>query len=336
MTYGPRLIRDSTAFWTDDDDDAPAPPPSPGSQSEPSFCCAPLADCSATIPVNTASAAPIDDLRAQAADIEQQMNTVGSQLGKLWEQIKDKQYEIDQARQTIADSQAGIVSAQGEVARITDLVRERAATRVPPRRQRRRHRVRHQHQVERVAEQVRRRHVAEGQPAPQQAGAREGRPRGARGGGREGARRRPGRSRTRSRASRPTSRRSRIKLTKLQNGVKGEIAELVAQEEAKRRAEEAARTAAQVVANPTSGSAPRRRSTRRRSRRRAVAPARSSAYAMAQLGKDYCYAGVGPDCFDCSGLTLMAWGQVGRVHAAQLRGPDRDVPAGADERTPAR
>ena len=36
-----------------------------------------------TIPVNTASAAPIDDLRAQAADLEQQMNQVGSQLGIL-------------------------------------------------------------------------------------------------------------------------------------------------------------------------------------------------------------------------------------------------------------
>jgi len=81
-----------------------------------------------TIPVNTASAAPIDDLRAQAADLEQQMNQVGSQLGNLYEQIKAKQYDIDQAKQTIADSQAGIVSAQGEVARITDLVRERAAT----------------------------------------------------------------------------------------------------------------------------------------------------------------------------------------------------------------
>ena len=35
------------------------------------------------------------------------------------------------------------------------------------------------------------------------------------------------------------------------------------------------------------------------------------AYAYAQLGKPYCYAGVGPECFDCSGLTMMAWGQAG-------------------------
>jgi peptidoglycan DL-endopeptidase CwlO len=35
------------------------------------------------------------------------------------------------------------------------------------------------------------------------------------------------------------------------------------------------------------------------------------AYAYAQLGKPYCYAGVGPSCYDCSGLTMMAWAQAG-------------------------
>jgi cell wall-associated NlpC family hydrolase len=32
---------------------------------------------------------------------------------------------------------------------------------------------------------------------------------------------------------------------------------------------------------------------------------------MAQLGKPYCYAGVGPDCYDCSGLTQQAWSLAG-------------------------
>jgi peptidoglycan DL-endopeptidase CwlO len=35
------------------------------------------------------------------------------------------------------------------------------------------------------------------------------------------------------------------------------------------------------------------------------------AYARAQVGKPYCYGGSGPGCFDCSGLTLMAWRQGG-------------------------
>lgn len=34
-------------------------------------------------------------------------------------------------------------------------------------------------------------------------------------------------------------------------------------------------------------------------------------YAQAQLGKPYCYAGTGPTCFDCSGLTQQAWGAAG-------------------------
>ena len=35
------------------------------------------------------------------------------------------------------------------------------------------------------------------------------------------------------------------------------------------------------------------------------------AYARAQVGKPYCYGGSGPSCFDCSGLTMMAWAQAG-------------------------
>ena len=34
-------------------------------------------------------------------------------------------------------------------------------------------------------------------------------------------------------------------------------------------------------------------------------------YAYAQVGKPYRYAGTGPDAFDCSGLTMMAWAQAG-------------------------
>jgi cell wall-associated NlpC family hydrolase len=35
------------------------------------------------------------------------------------------------------------------------------------------------------------------------------------------------------------------------------------------------------------------------------------AYAEAQLGKPYQYAATGPNTFDCSGLTMMAWAQAG-------------------------
>jgi cell wall-associated NlpC family hydrolase len=99
-------------------------------------------------------------------------------------------------------------------------------------------------------------------------------------------------------------------LTKLKNQVNGQIADLVAQEQAKRAAEEAARTKALVAANPVSGSAVPTFDTSK------IPPASGAAgavvaYASAQLGKPYCYAGTGPDCFDCSGLTMMAWAQAG-------------------------
>lgn len=35
------------------------------------------------------------------------------------------------------------------------------------------------------------------------------------------------------------------------------------------------------------------------------------AFAAAQIGHRYCWGGKGPDCFDCSGLVLRAWGSVG-------------------------
>jgi cell wall-associated NlpC family hydrolase len=34
-------------------------------------------------------------------------------------------------------------------------------------------------------------------------------------------------------------------------------------------------------------------------------------FALAQVGRRYCWGGVGPECFDCSGLVQRAWGMVG-------------------------
>ena len=45
------------------------------------------------------------------------------------------------------------------------------------------------------------------------------------------------------------------------------------------------------------------------------------AYARAQLGKPYQYAGTGPGSYDCSGLTMMAWaaGGVSMAHGSQAQ-----------------
>jgi cell wall-associated NlpC family hydrolase len=116
--------------------------------------------------------------------------------------------------------------------------------------------------------------------------------------------------------------------TQLLSQVQGEIATLIEEERARQAAEEKARSDAEF----------RRLSLAARERSRlqvtndaapsavgvdpsqvpvpdAPAPspgaAAAVAYAKAQLGKPYRYAAAGPDEFDCSGLTMMAWAQAG-------------------------
>lgn len=98
--------------------------------------------------------------------------------------------------------------------------------------------------------------------------------------------------------------------------VKGEIATLVAQEQQRR--DEAARRAALARVS----SAPARTPARKGVDPETVGGnfpqvpvsgrvAAVIAYARAQIGKPYVFATAGPDTFDCSGLTMMAWRQAG-------------------------
>ena len=104
--------------------------------------------------------------------------------------------------------------------------------------------------------------------------------------------------------------------TELLSSVKGDIATLVTQEKARKAA--ALRRALEELANTNNGngssSVPASSvggdqvpSLPAPSGRAGVA----IAYAEAQLGKPYVYAAAGPDTFDCSGLTMMAWAAAG-------------------------
>lgn len=102
---------------------------------------------------------------------------------------------------------------------------------------------------------------------------------------------------------------------------KGELATLVAQEQ-RRRDEEGRR---QAQAAQAQREAARRNATTGGSSTKGAgadtplpnvpapspAAAKAVAFARAQLGKPYRYAGTGPDAYDCSGLTMAAWAAAG-------------------------
>jgi len=115
-------------------------------------------------------------------------------------------------------------------------------------------------------------------------------------------------------------------LQKLQSQVTGELKVLVDQAEAERQARETAAAKAQydaqlaaaAAAQPAQGTTGTGGGGDYTYGGAGDTPPPTSggvaavlAYAYAQLGKPYCYAGVGPDCYDCSGLTMMAWAQAG-------------------------
>lgn len=87
--------------------------------------------------------------------------------------------------------------------------------------------------------------------------------------------------------------------------VKGDLAQLVEAERDRRAREAASRQQAQPAA-PGPG---RKATPAELPNVPAPSPgaAAAIAFARAQLGKPYRYAAVGPDAFDCSGLTMMAW-----------------------------
>jgi cell wall-associated NlpC family hydrolase len=119
--------------------------------------------------------------------------------------------------------------------------------------------------------------------------------------------------------------------------VNGEIAQLVAEAEAQKEAaalaaaqqryvDAAAAAAAAPAPSPAASPSGTGTSSNRGSSGGGSAPAPAPsanvpvngggaataiAYARSQLGKPYCYAGSGPGCFDCSGLTMRAWGAAG-------------------------
>jgi peptidoglycan DL-endopeptidase CwlO len=297
------------------------------------------------ISVGRAHGDPIDDKRAEAQQLQSEIDANGVQLGALSERYNGAQYRFEQAQAAATEAQQKLDATTAEVARLRTLVNERGAalyrglghgspisldvssansliasskysalaaehdTKLLDELRRAERTLRDQQaQAERAQAdaQEEQRAIEKAQAGVEAANARQ---------------------------------------EQLLSQVNGEIAQLVAEEQARKEA--AALAAAQqryvsaAAANvPTTNGAPP--STGRggtsgggtsgggtsggggggTSGGGGPAPSANVpvngggasaaiAYARAQLGKPYCYAGAGPACFDCSGLTMRAWGAAG-------------------------
>jgi cell wall-associated NlpC family hydrolase len=277
----------------------------------------------AAMPATPAAAAPIDDQRAEAQRLEAAIHDTATESAALYEQIKFAQDQAAAADEKVADAEAAIDTARAEVQRVTTLVRQRAVTM-------------YKRSGDTGLEGIDA-NVTDSASRSSYADATSAKDNGlldklARAKEQLSEERQDAASARDEAQTRAETLEQQVasfdalqqEQEQLLAQVNGEIGRLVAEEHAMRVAAEAPRTIVtgptevtgpgsptrpvvaglpEVVAPPGSGSA------------EPVLPPSGAdavvAYVQAQLGKPYCYAGAGPGCFDCSGLTMQAWAQVG-------------------------
>lgn len=291
-----------------------------------------LASALGGIAPSRTSASPIDDKQAQAARLQQEIDANGEQISVLAEQYNGARLHLEDAQQELrrveADRAAAERTTNGLRARVADrgaALYMGAGTQTPL----------SWASVSNVNEAGSRATYAavatdrDGHLLDQLRAAREDL--GLAQARLEQARDAAQRELDSLDARRAEVERANARQTELLAQVKGELATLIEQERARRAAAERqrseaefarlhldaiARQRASIDSTPTSDSAPTE----------GVDPAQvpvpdapapsagaaaAVAYANAQLGKPYRYAAAGPDEFDCSGLTMMAWAQAG-------------------------
>jgi cell wall-associated NlpC family hydrolase len=260
--------------------------------------------------VGPVAAAPIDDKRAEAAAIQDQIEANGAQIGALAEAFNGAQLRFDEAQVAVADADARIVAAKADIHRIRGLIRERAAAVY-------RRAVTGQtfdnFDVKSAQHLNTRRAYAEAQARADDALLDE----------LHDARKQLAADKAKAEKARAEAEAEQAEIASKQAEleaanatqqallakVQGELAQLVREEQARREAEAAARAHVRF-GSPGSGGdgnpgafpnvpAP------------SAGAATAIAFARAQLGKPYQYAASGPDTFDCSGLTMAAWAAAG-------------------------
>jgi cell wall-associated NlpC family hydrolase len=268
-----------------------------------------------------APGAPIDDLKAKAASIEDQIAANGAKVAALGEQLNAAQIELDDAREKIADAESRTQAAELQMMRLRAILNERAADIYKSAGTQGPFDAINTDDANDITAQKKYSQLASGRDdaiidalanakeelAEQRAAA-------------ESAREKAQAQADELASAKAEANAAAAKQRQLLAGVESEISEAERQEQlARERAAAAAAAAARPAAANGGGgstSAPKAASARGPAYD-GPAPSASGgagaavAYATAQVGKPYCYAGVGPDCYDCSGLTMMAWRQGG-------------------------
>jgi peptidoglycan DL-endopeptidase CwlO len=290
------------------------------------------------ISAGRAHADPIDDKRAEAQQLQNEIDANGAQLDALSERYNGAQYRFEQAQAAATEAQQKLDATTAEVAHLRTLVNERGAELYRGAGQgptsldvssansliasskygalAAKHDAKLLDELRR-AERTLRDQQAQAEQA--QADAQD--------------------EQSAIAKAQAGVEAANAKQEQLLSQVNGEIGQLVAEEQARKEAaalaaaqqryvDAAAAATAAPAPSPGNGTPPGTNTNTNTSRGSSggsgSAPAPSAnvpvngggasaaiAYARSQLGKPYCYAGAGPACFDCSGLTMRAWGAAG-------------------------
>ncbi len=284
-----------------------------------------IAALAALVFPTSALGAPIDDKKAQAAELQAQINATSEKLSALNEQINDAQIKLDSANETIAAADAAVDAAKAKTAELRSIVARRAASvykrsgsdsGVSQLDAANANELTKRQKYTSVAEERDQHAVYQLKQAQEELATRKA--------DAESARAAADDQKQTIESKRSELAAGDAKQRAVLAGVNGEIADIMRQAEQERQAQAAAAAAqvkAQVAAatpasvssstggGTTSGGGSVDYGSPPPSPSAGVGAVMS--YAWAQLGKDYCYAGVGPSCYDCSGLTMMAWAQAG-------------------------
>lgn len=248
-----------------------------------------------TFTVAQASAQTSPSLEQQATQLEAQISANAAKLNAINEQVNGAEYALQQANTTIANAQTRIAAAKAQTDQLEALVDQRAAAiyrsagsggdtsifTIDP------GQLASSQQYTAAASDRDNALIDQLNQARQELNAQEK--------AGQSAKTQAEKQAAALAAAQASFQASNGQYNALLGQVKGQLVPLVAQAQAQ--------TSAKLSAPaPTfSGTLP--------------APSGSAGvairYAQAQIGKPYCYAGTGPGCYDCSGLTMMAWAAAG-------------------------